>query len=68
MKIDKVKVKINTYKNAIQCKKCLDIIESLHTHDFKFCSCKSVAVDEGLDYLRRCGSIDDYTELTGKEK
>ena len=34
--------------NKIQCKKCKDIIESKHVHDFKWCSCKSIAVDGGL--------------------
>lgn len=31
--------------NKIQCKKCKDIIESKHVHDFKWCSCKSIIVD-----------------------
>ena len=34
-------------RNVIQCKHCGDIIESTHVHDFKFCSCKSCAVDGG---------------------
>ena len=32
-------------KNAIQGKKCGDIIESKYTHDFKYCSCGACAVD-----------------------
>ena len=51
-------------KNAIRCKKCGDIIESESTHDFKWCSCKSVAVDGGLHYLRRVGFPDDWEELS----
>lgn len=54
-------------KNAIQCKHCGDIIESRSVHDFKFCSCKSCAVDGGHDYLERCftNSPDiDYLELS----
>lgn len=50
--------------NKIKCKKCGDIIESTHTHDFKWCKCKSVAVDGGKDYLRRLGYPKDYEELS----
>ena len=40
------------------------IIESIHCHDFKFYKCGVVAVDGGHDYLRRCGELDDYEELS----
>lgn len=40
--------------NKIKCKKCGDIIESKHRHDFRWCSCKNCAVDGGLDYMKRC--------------
>ena len=53
--------------NKIQCKKCKDIIESKYVHDFKWCSCKSVAVDGGLEYLRRVGNIEDIIELSEYE-
>ena len=33
--------------NKIQCNKCNDIIESFSGHDFKYCSCGSVAIDGG---------------------
>ena len=33
--------------------KCGDIIESVHRHDFVECSCGSIFVDGGHDYLRR---------------
>lgn len=49
--------------NRIQCNRCLDVIESTHQYDFKWCKCKSVAVDGGLLYLRRIGNQEDYTEL-----
>lgn len=32
-----------------------DVIESETRHDFKWCKCKSVAVDGGHDYLKRVG-------------
>ena len=50
--------------NKIQCNKCKDIIESKHVHDFKWCSCKSIAVDGGLEYLRRVGNLEDIIELS----
>lgn len=40
-------------RNAIRCTHCGDVIESEHVHDFKWCSCHSVFVDGGREYLRR---------------
>ena len=54
--------------NKIQCKKCNDIIGSKHVHDFKWCTCKSIAVDGGLEYLRRVGKLEDIIELSEFEK
>ena len=52
-------------KNAIQCKLCGDIIESVSVHDFKTCSCGACSVDGGHDYLRRCAkSLDDFIDLS----
>ena len=52
-------------RNAIQCKICGDIIESISVHDFKTCSCGSCSVDGGHDYLRRCAkSLDDFVDLS----
>ena len=53
--------------NKIQCKKCKDIIESKHVHDFKWCSCKSIAVDGDLEYLRIIGNFEDIIELSESE-
>ena len=50
--------------NKIRCKKCGDIIESTHRHDFKFCKCGAVAVNGGKDYLRRCGNHEEWEELS----
>ena len=55
-------------RNAIRCKKCGDVIESKTVHDFKFCSYGSCAVDGGHDYLRRCGNLGDWEELSEVEK
>lgn len=50
--------------NKIKCKKCGDVIESTHRHDFKWCKCHSVAVDGGHDYLKRCGVPGGWEELS----
>ncbi len=50
--------------NKIRCKKCGDVIESNSVHDFKWCSCQSVAVDGGHEYLRRLGKEEDFEELS----
>ena len=52
-------------KNAIQCKICGDVIESVSIHDFKTCSCVACSVDGGHDYLRWCAkSLDDFVDLS----
>lgn len=51
-------------KNCIRCKLCGDIITSETTHDFKCCKCGACAVDGGLDYLRRCGDIKNWEDLS----
>ena len=52
-------------RNAIQCKKCGDIIESASVHDFKICSCGACSVDGGNRYLRRWAmSMNDFIELS----
>jgi hypothetical protein len=50
--------------NRIRCKHCLDIIESVHVHDSRFCSCGRVGVDGGHEYLKRRGEESDYEELS----
>ena len=55
-------------RNAIRCRKSGDIIESETVHDFRVCSCRACAVDGGHDYLRRCGNLEDWEELSKAEK
>lgn len=50
--------------NKVRCKKCGDIIESKHTHDFVRCSCGACAVDGGHDYLKRCGDYKNCEDLS----
>lgn len=55
--------------NAVQCHCCLEVIESLHRHDFKFCRCGDVAVDGGRDYNRRAFNTGaTWDELTTQEE
>lgn len=53
-------------RNAIRCNHCGDVIESVHRHGFRTCSCGCVSVDGGHDYLRRCAANgpDDYMDLS----
>nr|WP_255294155.1 hypothetical protein [Bacillus toyonensis] len=39
------------------------MIESKFTRDFKYCSCRSIAVDGGLEYGRMTGDPEDIIEL-----
>jgi len=48
--------------NRIRCKSCGDIIESVFGHDFRYCSCRAVAVDGGRSYLRRVGELNKIEE------
>jgi hypothetical protein len=50
-------------RNAAQCAKCGDIIESKHRHDFVSCSCGAIFVDGGLDYIRSGGNREDFISL-----
>lgn len=66
-----MKRKIKIIRNAAQCLKCGDVVESKHVHDFCPCSCfveskgaSGIAVDGGHEYLRRCGDIKFIKELS----
>lgn len=51
-------VKYIKVRNAIQCKKCLETIESKGVHDYKTCPCKAVAIDDE----RILGNTSDYED------
>lgn len=53
-------------KNIIKCVHCGDIIESKHTHDFKWCKCGTVSIDGGLSYTKRSfmNSPNDFIDLS----
>ena len=45
---------------AIKCLKCKNIIYSRCRHDFRWCSCKSCAIDGGFDYVHVIGNMEDF--------
>lgn len=45
---------------SVMCRKCLDIIQSKHRHDFVRCTCGAIAIDGGADYTRVFGHGDDF--------
>ena len=49
-------------RNAIECGKCGDVIESKHPHDYKMCRCQGCSVDGGLERLNRSG--EDFFEMS----
>lgn len=42
-------------QNAASCNVCGDFIVSKHRHDYVECTCGTVAVDGGQEYIRRVG-------------
>lgn len=48
--------------NAAECVFCGDYIQSKHRHDYVSCKCGLIAVDGGVDYLRRTGNKSDLIE------
>lgn len=55
-------------RNAIKCNCCGDIIESKFVHDIHECSCKSVAIDGGLEYCKVSGCYGDWEDLCEYEE
>lgn len=49
--------------NKAKCKKCGDIIESKEVNDFKRCTCGSIAIDGGQEYIKRVGNKDDIIKI-----
>ena len=68
-------VRYTQTKHAIQCKKCLDTIESKNRYDFKSCSCNAVGIDGGISAGNRIlGNLSDienrstYCAIVNKKK
>jgi len=45
-------------QNSVICHDCGDEPWSANTHDYRQCVCGAIAVDGGMDYLRRVGDGD----------
>jgi len=39
-------------RSRAMCMTCLDVIESKHRHDFKYCKCSKIFLDGGNEYVR----------------
>jgi hypothetical protein len=50
-----------------RCKKCGDVIQSTHRHDFKWCKCGEFAIDGGSDYTKLTGNWDDFEQVQDEE-
>ena len=68
-------VRYTQARHAIQCRKCLETIESKHIHDFKYCSCGAVGIDGGISAGNRLlGNLSDmenrsmYCAIVQKKK
>ena len=62
------RIRYKVIRNAAKCRKCGDVIESKSVHDFKWCSCHSIFVDGGMEYIRRGGELEDIIELSQEEE
>jgi hypothetical protein len=54
-------------RNSAKCLKCGDEVESKHVHDYRSCKCGAMAVDGGLQYLKRTAEKFDEVEDTSEE-
>jgi hypothetical protein len=53
----------------VQCRKCGDVIQSKHRHDFVRCKCGEIFVDGGSEYLRYgAGDLNDVIVLDEETK
>lgn len=54
-------------RNAAQCRKCKDVIESVHRHDFVSCKCGAIFIDGGREYFRAGGDFGSLIDLSKTE-
>lgn len=50
-------------KNRAKCRKCGDVIESKHRHDWVSCSCKAIYIDGGQSYWRAGGDPENFIRI-----
>jgi hypothetical protein len=51
-------------QNAVSCLNCGDTIVSKHRHDYVQCTCGTIAVDGGQEYLRRVGDLSAAVDVS----
>ena len=51
-------------QNAATCLACGDFIVSKHRHDFVTCTCGTISVDGGQEYLRRVGDFTNAMDMS----
>lgn len=51
-------------ENTVVCLSCGDKIVSKHRHDFVTCTCGSISVDGGQEYLRRIGDFGNAMDIS----
>ena len=51
------------YQHGLRCLKCRDCIYSNYGHDFKYCKCKAIFIDGGLNYQRLGGEAKDMESV-----
>jgi len=49
--------------NMCRCKKCKQVLLSLHRHDFRDCECGNFT-DGGKEYIRRGGVLEDLEDMS----
>jgi len=54
-------------RNRARCRRCKDVVESLHRHDFVPCGCGAIFVDGGTEYLRAGFIRPDDFEMMGED-
>ena len=50
--------------NQARCTECEDAPYSAHVNDFQHCKCGAMAVDGGMEYLRRLGDPTKIQEMS----
>lgn len=56
-----VRTRTVVLRNQCQCRKCNDVIESTHRHDFVRCRCGAIFTDGGKSYIRR--GANDFNDI-----
>jgi hypothetical protein len=65
LKADRERLGIGSiYSNAAKCLSCGEVVRSRNRHDFRSCSCGTLAVDGGSWYAKRIGDRTKWEDMT----